>query len=152
MARAYTIVATGQASRDDLTVHAGEALTLTLLWLEPGEATTLVISATPGGTPLVEVPGQDVLTVTAGQLAGLTEGRTYRYDLWRHGSATVVSHGELRVLPSIYPGGVITPPGSGGGLPTPGGAPAISAAPDNQIVVGPDGGLLVAPDIITKDW
>ncbi|WP_417255367.1 hypothetical protein [Celeribacter halophilus] len=72
---------------------------------KPDVEMTLTIAALPGDDPLVEIPGVGSFGVLPTLVQSLTEGKTYKYNIWQDDVPMLLFSGDLEIRNSIAPSG-----------------------------------------------
>ncbi len=69
-------------------------------------ALVLTIGATPGGAPLIELPGTGQFDIAPAAVQALAEGASYPYNIWQReagGDLVLIATGQLTIGESIAP-------------------------------------------------
>ncbi|WP_417245952.1 hypothetical protein [Celeribacter sp.] len=65
----------------------------------------LTIAAMPGDDPLVEIPGVGSVSIQPAFVQALTEGKTYKYNIWQVDGPMLLFSGSMEIRNSIAPSG-----------------------------------------------
>lgn len=105
MTRQITARTGRRGVRRDISFFAGERLRFEVPDRPEGAVVLITVASTPQAAPLIQIEGQDSLTLDPVALALLPEGRTGCYNLWlRQGAEqSLIQHGSFTARTSLVP-------------------------------------------------